>query len=88
MNMKTMTFNLNPPIKWVSKNNHIIIAERPSFWSNDKNIFIIYRERRDFSKFKSINFYKLDWPMERFEDTLEEAIEFAKKLPDEMIKIY
>lgn len=86
--MKTMTFNLNDPIKWVSNNNHIIIAEMPSFWSNDKNIFIIYRERRDFSKFKSINFYKLDWPMERFEDTLEEAIEFAKKLPDEMIKIY
>lgn len=86
--MKTMTFNLNNPIKWVSTNNHIIIAEKPSFWANNKNIFIIYRERRDFSKFKSINFYKLDWIMARFEDTLEEAIEFAKKLPDEIIKIY
>lgn len=86
--MKTIIFNLNDPIKWVSNNNHIIIAERPSFWSDNKNIFIIYRERRDFSKFKSIDFYKLDWPMERFEYTLEEAIEFAKKLPNEIIKIY
>lgn len=86
--MKTMTFNLNDPIKWVSNNNHIIIAEKTSFWANNKNIFIIYRERRDFSKFKSIDFYKLDWPMVRFEDTLEEAIEFAKKLPDEIIEVY
>ena len=86
--MKTMTFNLNDPIKWVSDNKHIIIAERPSFWNDNQNLFIVYKEKRDYSKFKSIDFYKLDWVMERFENTLDEAIEFAKKLPDEIIEIF
>lgn len=86
--MKTMTFNLNDPIKWVSNNKHIIISIRSSFWNTYDDIFMVYREKRDYTKFNSINFYKIDWIPERYEFTLEDAIEFAKKLPDEIIEVY
>lgn len=88
MNMKTMTFNLNDPIKWVSNNKHIIISIRSSFWNIYDNMFMVYREKRDYTKFNSFDFYKIDWVPERYEFTLEEAIEFAKKLPDEIIEVY
>ena len=88
MSMNIYQIKDNCKIKWISNNKHIIISIRPSFWNIYDNMFMIYREKRDYSKFNSIDFYKIDWVSERYEFTLEEAIEFAKKLPDEIIEVY
>ena len=80
--------NANNKIKWISKNKHIIISSRNSFYPNDNNeIFVVYREKRDYSKFNSYYYYGIEWLMQRWEDTLEKAIEFALSIPDEVLTI-
>ena len=72
-------------IVWESKNGHIIIMKRESFFEDDDTIYAVYRERRVFSRFDSYRFYDVKWNMERWERSLEEAINYAHSLPDEFI---
>lgn len=74
-------------IVWESKNGHIIIMKRKSFFENDDVIYAVYRERRVCSRFDSYRFYDVKWTMERWERSLEEAINYAHSLPDEFIII-
>lgn len=72
-------------IVWESKNKHIIIIKRKSFYENDDMIYVVYREKRDYKIFNSYRFYDLKWIMERWERSLEEAVNYAHSLPDEFI---
>lgn len=72
-------------IIWESKNKHIIIIKRKSFFENDNMIYIVYREKRNYKRFNSYRFYDLKWVMERWERSLPEAIAYAHSLPDEFI---
>lgn len=75
----------NNGIEWVSPRKHIIISKRKSFFNEDKNIFIIYKEKRNYSKFHSHFFYDVEWSMQRWEYTLEQAIQFASTISDEIL---
>lgn len=78
--------NEDNKIRWISKNKHLIIAIRDSFYTNDKNkIFVVYREKRNYSKFNSYFFYEIAWSMQRWEETLEKAIQYASTIPDEAL---
>ena len=72
-------------IVWESKNKHIIIMKRKSFFKNDDMIYVVYREKRDYKRFNSYRFYDLKWIMERWERSLDEAVNYARSLPDEFI---
>ena len=72
-------------IVWESKNKHIIIIKRKSFYENDDMIYVVYREKRDHKIFNSYRFYDLKWIMERWERSLDEAVNYARSLPDEFI---
>ena len=73
-------------IVWCSPNQHIIIAEAKSFYSDNNIIYIIYTEHRNYRKFNSKIIYDTKWSMERWEDTIDECKEYIKKLKDEIIE--
>ena len=74
-------------IEWASPLKHIIISKRKSFFNEDKNIFVIYQEKR-YYPFETFYFYNVKWNMIRWEDNLVDAIKYAKNITDEYIKIY
>ena len=74
-------------IEWSSSRKHIIISKRKSFFNEDKNIFIIYKEKR-YYPFNSNYFYNVEWYMVRWEYNIEKAIEYANNIADEYIKTY
>ena len=74
-------------IEWSSSRKHIIISKRESFFNEDKNIFVIYQEKR-YYPFESNYFYNVEWHMIRWEYELDKAIKFANNISDEYIKVY
>lgn len=73
-------------IVWYSPNRHIIIAEAKSFYNDNRIIFIVYTEHRNYRKFNSKVFYDTKWVMERWEDTIEECKKYIEKLKDEVVE--
>lgn len=69
-------------IVWESKNGHIIIIKRDSFFNNDDIIYCVYREKRDYKRFNSHRFYDIKWEFLRWEDTITEAINYARNIED------
>ena len=41
-------------IVWESKNKHIIIIKRKSFFENDGMIYVVYREKRDYKIYSEL----------------------------------
>lgn len=74
-------------IEWSSSMKHIIISKRKSFFNEDKNIFVVYQEAR-YYPFESFYFYNIKWHMIRWEYNLDKAIDYAKSITDEYIRIY
>lgn len=72
---------------WESKKKHIIIIKRKSLYNKKEDLYIVYREKRDYRRFDSdtFSFYDLKWMAERYEYSLEDAINYANSLPDEFI---
>lgn len=65
-------------IVWKSKNNHIIISKRESFYNNDEMFYCIYQEKRNY-KFTDEKFYELEWKFIRYEYNLIDAIKYCNE---------
>ena len=73
-------------IVWKSKNKHLIIIQRESFYNDDGMIYCILQEKRHY-KFSDKSFFELKWHFVRWEDTLSKAIEYCWKNLDDVIDI-
>lgn len=73
-------------IVWKSKNKHIVIVQRESFYNDGGMIYCILQEKRHY-KFSDKFFFELKWHFVRWEDTLSKAIEYCWKNLDDVINI-
>ena len=72
-------------IVWESKNGHIIIIKRKSFFNDNDVIYCIYKEKRNYSRFNSYKFYDVKWILQRWEYNLKDAINYTQNIEDNII---